>query len=134
MSSARDLNRGLTFNYFYNIYRRSNIPLIHAKSSQPLNDGIRWQDQESRYTIPVQRGTLRIRLYTYIYAYISRSPEIVPSLLNNPVRHYPLRQIMDPPVYVMGESAGQKAFPHPASRRYAPSRNEPAGDDSAVEQ
>lgn len=37
--------------------------------------------------------------------------ETVPSLLNSPVRQYPLRQITEPPVYVMGDKAGQKAFP-----------------------
>ncbi|KAG1842737.1 hypothetical protein DFJ58DRAFT_844555 [Suillus subalutaceus] len=70
----------------------------------------------------------------------SRVPpiEIDPSLMNYPVRHYLLLQITDPPIYVMGERAGQKDFPHLAvmsvSRWYTPSRNEPAGDDSAVEQ
>ena len=38
-------------------------------------------------------------------------PETVPSLLNSPVRQYPLRQITEPPVYVMGDKAGQKAYP-----------------------
>lgn len=37
--------------------------------------------------------------------------ETVPSLLNSPVRQYPLRQITEPPVYVMGDKAGQKVYP-----------------------
>ncbi|KAG1883950.1 hypothetical protein F4604DRAFT_1677132 [Suillus subluteus] len=121
---------------FYRQARRPNIPLIHAKSSEPLNDGIRWQDQESRYTIPVQRGTIaevkfgfipnsqdtaawRYRLHKgshpqLVLIHYSRVHpiEIDPSLLNNPVRHYLLLQITDPPIYVVGERAGQKAFPH----------------------
>ncbi|KAG1739422.1 uncharacterized protein EDB91DRAFT_383888 [Suillus paluster] len=31
--------------------------LFMPNPSQPLNDGIRWQDQENRYNMPVQRGT-----------------------------------------------------------------------------
>lgn len=42
---------------------------------------------------------------------LSPIPEIVPSFLNTPVRHYPLRQITDPPIYVMGDKMGHKAFP-----------------------
>lgn len=41
-------------------------------------------------------------------------PEIVPSLLNTPVRQYPLRQITEPPIYVMGDKMGHKAFPQQA--------------------
>lgn len=37
--------------------------------------------------------------------------ETIPSLLNSPVRQYPLRQITEPPVYVMGDKAGQKVYP-----------------------
>ncbi|KAG2361978.1 hypothetical protein BDR07DRAFT_1609818 [Suillus spraguei] len=120
--------------------------LFMPNPSQPLNDGIRWQDQESRYTIPVQRGTRELEVAEVKFGFIpnsqdtsawrmrrryrlhkgghpqlvlihySRVPpiQIVPSLLNNPVRHYPLRQLTDPPIYVMGERAGQKVFPHPA--------------------
>lgn len=40
-----------------------------------------------------------------------RSTEIVPSLLNSPIRQYPLRQLTEPPVYVMGEKTGQKVYP-----------------------
>jgi len=43
----------------------------------------------------------------------TRGPVIqtIPSLLNSPVRQYPLRQITEPPVYVMGDKAGQKVYP-----------------------
>ncbi|KAG2054052.1 hypothetical protein BDR06DRAFT_935602 [Suillus hirtellus] len=120
--------------------------LFMPNPAQPLNDGIRWQDQENRYTMPVQRGTRELEVAEVKYGFIpnsqdtaawrmrrryrlhkgghpqlvlvhySRVPpiQIVPSLLNNPVRHYPLRQITDPPIYVMGDRAGHKVFPHPA--------------------
>lgn len=45
---------------------------------------------------------------------ISLSPtilEIPPHLLNQPVRAYPLREINEPAVYVVGERAGQKVYP-----------------------
>jgi hypothetical protein len=38
--------------------------------------------------------------------------EISPGLMNLPVRSYPLRQVNEPAVYVMGEKAGQKVYPH----------------------
>ncbi|KAG2118396.1 hypothetical protein DEU56DRAFT_838162 [Suillus clintonianus] len=120
--------------------------LFMPNPAQPLNDGIRWQDQENRYTMPVQRGARELEVAEVKYGFIpnsqdttawrmrrryrlhkgghpqlvlihySRVPpiQIVPSLLNNPIRHYPLRQITDPPIYVMGDRAGQKAFPHAA--------------------
>lgn len=37
--------------------------------------------------------------------------ETVHSLLNSPVRQYPLRQLTEPPVYVMGDKTGHKAYP-----------------------
>lgn len=40
--------------------------------------------------------------------------ETVPSLLNSPVRQYPLRQLTELPVYVMGDKAGQKVYPQSA--------------------
>ncbi|KAG1729048.1 hypothetical protein EDB19DRAFT_134758 [Suillus lakei] len=120
--------------------------LFMPNPAQPLNDGIRWQDQENRYTMPVQRGTRELEVAEVKFGFIpnsqdtaawrmrrryrlhkgghpqlvlihySRVPpiQIVPSLLNNPIRHYPLRQINDPPIYVMGDRAGQKAFTHAA--------------------
>ncbi|KAG1883942.1 hypothetical protein F4604DRAFT_1979576 [Suillus subluteus] len=91
-------------------------------SSRPLSDGIRLQDQESRYTIPVQRGTRELEVAEVKFGFMPNSQDteiwrmhqryclhkgghpqlvlihyshappiqIVPSLLNNPVRHYPL--------------------------------------------
>ena len=41
--------------------------------------------------------------------------ETVPSLLNSFVRQYPLRQITEPPVYVMGDKIGQKVYPPSAA-------------------
>ncbi|EGN97871.1 hypothetical protein SERLA73DRAFT_109126 [Serpula lacrymans var. lacrymans S7.3] len=108
------------------------------------NDGIRYQDQETRYTIPagstrelevmeIKYGFVpnsqdtsawrlrrRYRLHKgghpqIVLVHYTRGPpiQIIPSLLNQPVRQYPLRQISDPPVYVMGEKAGQKVYPGP---------------------
>jgi hypothetical protein len=37
--------------------------------------------------------------------------EIPPHLLNQPVRLYPLREVNEPAVYVVGERAGQKVYP-----------------------
>jgi hypothetical protein len=34
--------------------------------------------------------------------------------MNQPVRAYPLRIVSEPPVYIMGEKAGQKVYPHGA--------------------
>lgn len=37
--------------------------------------------------------------------------EIVPSLMNQPLRPYPLRIINEPAVYVIGDKVGQKVYP-----------------------
>ncbi|KAI5991702.1 hypothetical protein F5J12DRAFT_966070 [Pisolithus orientalis] len=105
------------------------------------NDGIRYQDQESRYVIPagnremevseIKHGFVpnspdttawrlrrRYRLHRgghpqLVLVHYTRGPpiQIVPSLLNSPVRQYPLRQITEPSVYIMGDKAGQKVYP-----------------------
>lgn len=38
----------------------------------------------------------------------SDSPEIPPHLANQPVRQYPLRQLNEPAVFVLGDKVGQK--------------------------
>ncbi|OAX36983.1 hypothetical protein K503DRAFT_261731 [Rhizopogon vinicolor AM-OR11-026] len=117
--------------------------LFMPNPALPLNDGIRWQDQENRFAMPVQRGARELEVAEVKYGFVPNSPDtsawrvrrryrlhkgghpqlvlvhysrvpaiqIVPSLLNTPVRQYPLRQITDPPVYVIGDKMGQKAFP-----------------------
>ncbi|KIJ61081.1 hypothetical protein HYDPIDRAFT_159917 [Hydnomerulius pinastri MD-312] len=106
------------------------------------NDGIRYQDQETRYALPAP-GNREIEVMEIKYGFVPNSQEntawrvrrryrlqkgghpqitlvhytrgpsiqIVASLLNSPVRQYPLRQVNDPPVYVMGDKAGQKVYP-----------------------
>lgn len=39
------------------------------------------------------------------------STDIQPQLMNQPVRAYPLRNVNEPPMFVIGERAGQKALP-----------------------
>ncbi|KAH7927673.1 hypothetical protein BV22DRAFT_263416 [Leucogyrophana mollusca] len=106
------------------------------------NDGIRYQDQETRFSVPaganrelevmeIKHGFIpgsqdnsawrlrrRFRLHKgghpqLTLVHYTRSPpmQIVPSLQNAQVRQYPLRPINDPPVFVMGEKAGQKVYP-----------------------
>ncbi|KAF8133331.1 hypothetical protein EV363DRAFT_1430654 [Boletus edulis] len=106
------------------------------------NDGIRYQDQETRYALPAP-GNREIEVMEIKYGFVpntqettawrlrrryrlikgghphftlvhyTRGPVIqtVPSLLNSPVRQYPLRQLTEPAVYVMGDKAGHKVFP-----------------------
>ncbi|KAF9219133.1 hypothetical protein BS17DRAFT_789878 [Gyrodon lividus] len=106
------------------------------------NDGIRYQDQETRYALTAPGGR-EIEVMEIKYGFVPNSQEtsawrvrrryrllkgghpqitlvhytrgpaiqIVPSLLNTPVRQYPLRQITEPSVYVMGDKAGQKVYP-----------------------
>lgn len=52
---------------------------------------------------------------------LSSIPEIPSHLLNQPVRLYPLREVNEPAVYVVGERAGQKFYPgqHQAQQRIA---------------
>ncbi|KAI6012978.1 hypothetical protein EDC04DRAFT_3121296 [Pisolithus marmoratus] len=105
------------------------------------NDGIRYQDQETRYVIPVGNREMEVSETKYgfvpnsqdttawrlrrryrlhrgghpqlVLVHYTRGPaiQIIPSLLNSAVRQYPLRQIAEPSVYVMGEKAGQKVYP-----------------------
>ncbi|KAJ7272616.1 hypothetical protein B0H12DRAFT_1200111 [Mycena haematopus] len=63
--------------------------------------------QRRRYRI-IKGGHPQLILVHY-----SRGPlaPIVPSLMNQPVRGYPLRIYNEPAVYVVGEKAGQKVYP-----------------------
>ncbi|KAF9235672.1 hypothetical protein BU15DRAFT_51129 [Melanogaster broomeanus] len=106
------------------------------------NDGIHYQDQETRYALPAS-GSREIEVMEVKYGFVPNSQEtaawrvrrryrllkgghpqitlvhytrgpaiqIVPSLLNSPIRQYPLRPITEPAVYVMGDKAGQKVYP-----------------------
>ncbi|KAI0698158.1 hypothetical protein BC835DRAFT_1269341 [Cytidiella melzeri] len=116
--------------------------LIFVPNQMPLPlDGIRYQDQEQRYTIPAgnnrelevseikfgfipghdnaaYRTRRRYRLTKgghpqLILIHYSRgqSIAIVPSL-NQPIRSYPLRQPNDPAVFVLGPRQGQKVYPN----------------------
>ncbi|KAI5989949.1 hypothetical protein EDD15DRAFT_2282944 [Pisolithus albus] len=105
------------------------------------NDGIRYQDQETRLVIPVGNKEMEISETKYgfvpnsqdttawrvrrryrlhrgghpqlVLVHYARGPaiQIIPSLLSSPVRQYPLRQITEPSVYIMGEKMGQKVYP-----------------------
>ncbi|THU94724.1 hypothetical protein K435DRAFT_756426 [Dendrothele bispora CBS 962.96] len=107
------------------------------------NDGIRWQEQENKYTMTVGpnrelevseikfgfipgsgdmiawRARRRYRFIKnghpslfLVHYYKGPQAPVVPALMNQPVRMYPLRQFMEPSVYVMGERTGQKVFPN----------------------
>ncbi|GJE92567.1 hypothetical protein PsYK624_087220 [Phanerochaete sordida] len=103
------------------------------------SDGLRFQEQEQRYTIPIGGGreleltevkfgfvpTLenaasrirrRYRLVkggnpqlVLIHYGRGQAIPVIPSL-NQAIRSYPLRPINEPPMYVAGERSGQKAF------------------------
>lgn len=118
------------------------LTLLYLQNPRQFpNDGIRYQDQETRYALPIANREIEIsevkhgfvpnsqdttawrvrRRYCLhkgghpqlVLVHYTRGPaiQIVPSLLNVPIRQYPLRQINEPGVYVMGDKAGQKAFP-----------------------
>ncbi|KDQ49899.1 hypothetical protein JAAARDRAFT_165252 [Jaapia argillacea MUCL 33604] len=117
------------------------------------NDGVRYLDQDVRYTIPAGPGRelevienkhgfipnsqdtaayrlrKRFRLSRgghpqLILVHYSRGQPmpIVPSLLNQPVRAYPLRPINEPPVYVLGEKTGQQVFANASQPQVTPQK------------
>ncbi|EKM49832.1 uncharacterized protein PHACADRAFT_33381 [Phanerochaete carnosa HHB-10118-sp] len=118
-----------------------SLYLICILPSYPFpSDGLRYQEQEQRYTIPIGNGRelemtevkfgfvpghenvasrirRRYRLVKggnpqLILIHYSRGQAIpvIPSL-NQPVRSYPLRTINEPAVFIAGERSGQKVFP-----------------------
>ncbi|KAF9013334.1 hypothetical protein BDQ17DRAFT_1343234 [Cyathus striatus] len=109
------------------------------------NDGVRYQDAEVKYTIPAGSREIEVseikngfipgsgetaasrvrrrfrfmkggdpRLVLVHYSRGQPTP-ILPTLINTPVRAYPLRPVSEPAVYVIGEKAGHKVYPpaHP---------------------
>ncbi|KAJ7493312.1 hypothetical protein B0H11DRAFT_2005846 [Mycena galericulata] len=105
------------------------------------NDGIRYQDNETKYSIVVG-GTRELEVHEVKFGFVpgvdngawrqrrryrlqkgghpqlvlvhySRGPvaPIVPALMNQPVRSYPLRIVNEAAVFVMGEKVGQKVYP-----------------------
>jgi len=104
-------------------------------------DGLRYQDQEQRFVIPIGNGRemeiaevkygfipqqdtaasrvrRRYRLtkgghsqLILLYYTRGQSTPIAPSL-NQPIRAYPLRTPNEPAVYVIGEKMGQKVYPN----------------------
>ncbi|KAI6017364.1 hypothetical protein BKA83DRAFT_4059267, partial [Pisolithus microcarpus] len=117
------------------------FPTIPSKPAQFPNDGIRYQDQETRLVIPVSNREMEISETKYgfvpnsqdttawrvrrryrlhrgghpqlVLVHYARGPaiQIIPSLLTSPVRQYPLRQITEPSVHIMGGKMGQKVYP-----------------------
>ncbi|KAJ7156869.1 hypothetical protein C8R43DRAFT_997483 [Mycena crocata] len=105
------------------------------------NDGIRYQESETKYTMAVggtrelevhevkfgfapgvDTGAWRVRRRyrmvkggnpQLVLAHYSRGPvtQISPALMNQPIRTYPLRVFNEPSVFVMGDKAGQKVYP-----------------------
>ncbi|KAJ7708785.1 hypothetical protein B0H17DRAFT_1030868 [Mycena rosella] len=117
--------------------------LLFLPGQSPFpNDGIRYQEPETKYSIAVGgtrelevhevkfgfapgvdtgawRQRRRYRLHKgghpqLVLVHYSRGPvaQIVPALMNQPVRTYPLRVFNEPSVFVMGEKAGTKVFPN----------------------
>lgn len=118
-----------------------SLYLICVLPTYPFpSDGLRYQEQEQRYTIPIGNGReleltevkfgfipghenaasrirRRYRLVKggnpqLVLIHYSRGQAIpvIPSL-NQPVRSYPLRPINEPSVFIAGERSGQKVFP-----------------------
>ncbi|KAJ7807300.1 hypothetical protein B0H14DRAFT_2873734 [Mycena olivaceomarginata] len=113
--------------------------LLFIPGQSPFpNDGIRYQEPETKYTVSVTiQGTPRVKFGfvpgmdagafrqrkryrmtkgghpQMILVHYSRGPvaQIVPALMNQPVRTYPLRVFNEPAVYVVGDKAGQKVYP-----------------------
>ncbi|KAI0345581.1 hypothetical protein BDW22DRAFT_1324421 [Trametopsis cervina] len=117
--------------------------IFMSQMTFPL-DGIRYQDQEQRYTIPAgsnrelevgeikfgfipghdnaaSRVRKRYRLtkgghpqLVLVHYARGQSTAILPAL-NQPVRSYPLRQPNEPAIFVLGPRQGQKVYPGGAS-------------------
>ncbi|THH16176.1 hypothetical protein EW146_g4421 [Bondarzewia mesenterica] len=51
-------------------------------------------------------------LYSHHFVFLRPVAAIPPLLMNQPARPYPLRMINEPPMFVLGEKAGQKVIPH----------------------
>ncbi|PPR00439.1 hypothetical protein CVT24_004500 [Panaeolus cyanescens] len=113
---------------------------LGSQSAFP-NDGIRYQEPETRMTVPMNIRELEVHEVKYgfipgstdtsasrfrrryrivkggnpslVLVHYTRGPatHIQPQLMNQPVRTYPLRMVNEPAVYVVGEKAGQKAMP-----------------------
>ncbi|KAJ7132252.1 hypothetical protein C8R44DRAFT_698632 [Mycena epipterygia] len=114
------------------------------------NDGIRYQEPETKYTMTLggtrelevhevkfgfapgvdnaawrQRRRYRLQKGGHpqlVLVHYSRGPvaQIVPALMNQPVRTYPLRVFNEASVFVMGDKAGQKIYPPGAGPQGGP--------------
>ncbi|KAG6879230.1 hypothetical protein C0992_004291 [Termitomyces sp. T32_za158] len=119
------------------------VLLLFLPPQSPFpNDGLRFQEQEVKFTMPagnnrelevheVKFGFIpggqdsnawrcrrRYRLTkggnsSLVLVHYTQGPQaqIVPSMMNHPVRNYPLRTVNEPSVYVAGEKMGQKVYP-----------------------
>ncbi|KAJ7789092.1 hypothetical protein B0H14DRAFT_2945872 [Mycena olivaceomarginata] len=135
--------------------------LLFIPGQSPFpNDGIRYQEPETKYTVSVTiQGTPReIEVHEVKFGFVpgmdagafrqrkryrmtkgghpqmilvhySRGPvaQIVPALMNQPVRTYPLRVFNEPAVYVVGDKAGQKVYPPGAGPQTGPMGGMPMG-------
>ncbi|THH29359.1 hypothetical protein EUX98_g4812 [Antrodiella citrinella] len=121
-------------------YGQLFLIFVPPQLSFPI-DGLRYQDQEQRYVMPIGNGRemeiaevkfgfipqvdpvasrirRRYRLtkgghsqLILLYYTRGQSTAIAPSL-NQPLRAYPLRTPNEPAVYVIGEKMGQKVYPN----------------------
>ncbi|KAG7088958.1 hypothetical protein E1B28_012903 [Marasmius oreades] len=106
------------------------------------NDGIRWQEMETRHAIPAPNSR-ELEVHEVKYGFIPGSGDttawrirrryrlsrgglpslslvhytrgaggsIMPSLMNQPLRAYPLRPVNEPALFIAGEKIGQKVYP-----------------------
>ncbi|KAJ7599637.1 hypothetical protein C8J56DRAFT_1010257 [Mycena floridula] len=103
-------------------------------------DGIRWQEPETKITIPVGQRELEIseikcgfvpggdssawrvrrrfrftkgghELLVLVHYTRGQAVPIIPALMDRPVRQYPLRHVTEPSVFVLGDKMGQKVPP-----------------------
>ncbi|KAJ7460753.1 hypothetical protein FB451DRAFT_1270208 [Mycena latifolia] len=122
--------------------QEGQLLLLFLPGQSPFpNDGIRYQEPETKYTLPVGPRELEVHEVKFGFApgvdtgawrqrrryrlqkgghpqlvlvHYSRGPvaQILPALMNQPVRSYPLRVFNEPSVFVMGEKVGTKVFPN----------------------
>ncbi|KAJ6624830.1 hypothetical protein B0H10DRAFT_2161984 [Mycena sp. CBHHK59/15] len=135
--------------------QEGQLLLLFLPAQSPFpNDGIRYQDQETKFTVPAgampQGGMRELEVHEVKYGFApgvdtnawrvrrryrlqkgghpqlvlvhySRGPlaQIVPALMGQSVRTYPLRAVNEPSVFVMGDKVGQKVFPPAAAAQAA---------------
>ncbi|KAL0577158.1 hypothetical protein V5O48_004835 [Marasmius crinis-equi] len=118
--------------------------LFMAQNVQFPNDGVRWQEAETKFNLTADNTNQReLEVHEIKFGFIPGSDDqnawrvrrrfrlskggmpslwivhytrgngapIMPSLMNQPVRAYPLRPINEPALFIAGEKMGQKVYP-----------------------